>query len=343
MSVENIWYVGLVGEVANTVLALKRRAEGALHRARKLPPGDRSESIRFDALHTGIDQIAIAAVHMGASFLSVRAPDGPGKWAGSLGIVTIDDQQSAQLLPAEVQQWLREGKVVVMLDLPHGWGETRWDGKPGTGPSPPAKRWHSERKGRAAALRERFEYLMTKVPDQEQDIEAAIRPSGISNKVLTEALRDRVAAVPDRSSIKVPVHYRDGSSGPDFPSGCVSLSDELPQGWRELSFSLLSIRHVQMDVLVDGAWLSNPRVSVPHPAGDVDRQVYETSIRQLRRIAKRPTIVHMYQTGLETAVIGFYRAVTMHLRKQPGSIAVQPHYFRGENAPFEKGTPWTTE
>ena len=37
--------------------------------------------------------------------------------------------------------------------------------------------------------------------------------------------------------------------------------------------------------------------------------------------------LHMYQTGLETAVVGFYRAVTVHLMRFPGSVSVQPMYF----------------
>ena len=81
----------------------------------------------------------------------------------------------------------------------------------------------------------------------------------------------------------------------------------------------------------------------------------------------------MYQTGLETAVVGFYKALTDHLVAHPRSVSVQPMFFEGapktpqhagngrqngskgngsktgsaeasvvtESAMFRKGTPWT--
>jgi hypothetical protein len=47
----------------------------------------------------------------------------------------------------------------------------------------------------------------------------------------------------------------------------------------------------------------------------------------------------MYQTGLEPAIVGFYRAVAFHLLEFPRSIAVVPCYYQSDHS-FAEGTPW---
>jgi hypothetical protein len=116
----------------------------------------------------------------------------------------------------------------------------------------------------------------------------------------------------------------------------------LPMGWRELSFTLLSIRHVEMDSVVNGAWLRNARISLRRPQGLTDQIAYEVSRRQLRLLNGSPTVIHMYQTGFEPAIMGFYRAVIHHLIERPRSIAIVPHYFTGPGE-FAGGTPWVME
>jgi hypothetical protein len=45
--------------------------------------------------------------------------------------------------------------------------------------------------------------------------------------------------------------------------------------------------------------------------------------------------LHLYQTGLETAVVGFYRALTHHLMMFPGTVSVQPVYHVAPRKPRE--------
>ena len=97
-----------------------------------------------------------------------------------------------------------------------------------------------------------------------------------------------------------------------------------------------------MDTLVDGAWFRNARISLPRKAGLTDQLAFDTSMQQLRLLLPQgPTVIHLYQTGLETAVLGFYRAITHHLIKHPGSVSAVPYYYRGPGQ-FTEGTPWTT-
>lgn len=115
-----------------------------------------------------------------------------------------------------------------------------------------------------------------------------------------------------------------------------------PTGWRVLRFTLMSVRHVDMDLVVDGAWLRNSRVSRPRPAGLTDGIVFDTSLRQLQCLdASVPTLICMYQTGLEPAIVGFYRAVVRHLIENPQAVAVVPYYYQGEKD-FAEGTIWRT-
>jgi hypothetical protein len=122
-----------------------------------------------------------------------------------------------------------------------------------------------------------------------------------------------------------------------------------------LRFSLLSIRHTEMDVEVDGAWLRNTDISRLRPAAESDELVFALSIEQLATLTREePVTIFMYQTGLETAIVGFYRALTEHLLEQPKSVAVVPMYFRRghggrrsvggseQESTFSPGKPWAT-
>ena len=248
--------------------------------------------------------------------------------------------QPPRVIP-EVASWLSAGSIVVELRLPHSNGMTHMPGSPGVGPPPPALRWQSVEGRPREAMRERFRSLISDALSDAGGPEAAIRPSGITNSVLTETLREYAGLGRDGGRIDLPVRYVDGSSGPTFPLGAFPLSSESPVALRELRFTLLSIRHVEMDGIVDGAWLRNSRISIRRPQGLTDQIAFETSRRQLRLLGDRgSTKIHIYQTGFEPAILAFYRAVLLHLMECPRSISVVPHYFLGKGE-FAEGTPWT--
>ena len=102
------------------------------------------------------------------------------------------------------------------------------------------------------------------------------------------------------------------------------------------------MRHPEMDADVDAAWLRNREISQVRPAAETDSIVFEHTAVQLLELAKLgPRIVWLYQTGLEPAIVGFYRALVEHLRDHPGTVAVAPCYFRHDGR-FEEGSPWVT-
>lgn len=342
MSTEHSIFVRIPDALAEDILQLNERAVACLSRSAKLPPGDRTEVIRFENLHSTIDQIALAV--LSASDTQVAyVKDGislesSSQRAGTslLGPEDVGDKN----LPKPVVNWLREGGIAVELFLPHGRGETTVENSGRSQPVGPAKRWQSKARNPREAVKERFEHsMMTALADDGAD--TFISPSGVSNRVLTDTLHRYSQVGSGQPRRDVPVVYRDGSNGPDFPLRALKMRDEQLERARVMKFSLLSIRHVGMDAIIDGAWLRNARVSRVRQAGLTDQIVFEISQKQLLSFdPKVPTVIEMYQTGLEPAIMGFYRAVIFHLLKYPGSISVQPQFFAG-GRDFEPGLVWS--
>lgn len=339
MSREFVTYVCIPDSLIETILQLAQRAKSSLLRNTKLPPGDRTEAVRFENLHTTIDQIATAVMlNQDAQFVTSDDADLARIVSQKRGISVLDIENSEdEKLPSKVRNWLNAGGLVVELLLPHGSGTEEINATDGAPPIAPAKRWKSSAKSVRAAIKERFEDSVVSA-FQNQASNSALSPSGVSNRVLTETLHEYSQVQKNYSRRDVPVVYRDGSRGPHFPLGALKMCDPSFLDARTLRFTLLSIRHVEMDSLVDGAWLRNTRISRTREAGLTDRIVFEQSRRQLNALDPNiPTIIEMYQTGLETAIIGFYRAVILHLLDHPGSVAVQPMFFIGNNR-FEPST-----
>jgi hypothetical protein len=342
MTIEKTYFVRIAPALHRTVHDLHCRVIIARRRAQKLPPGERAEARRFEELHAAIDQCALASLWGGERVL-VEVPGGTAADAGFDGSSVLDARAGIrQGLPRQVSAWLDEGAIVVRLRLPHFDGTTLLAGTEDSGPPPVAGRWSTKAERRGDAIQDRFRHLITRALAADGTPEAVIRPSEISNSVLTETLREHVVSGPGLSRSDLPVRYRDGSFGPPFPLQSLNLTSSVPDGWRVLRLTLLSIRHVEMDTVVDGAWFRNARISLPREAGLTDQLAFETSLQQLRLLVEHgPTVLHLYQTGLETAVMGFYRAVVHHLLARPGTISIVPHYFHGPGQ-FSEGTPWTT-
>ncbi|MDQ6948619.1 MAG: hypothetical protein M3256_20765, partial [Actinomycetota bacterium] len=299
------------------------RADGA-------EPGDRSDVVRFEALSSQLEAWAFGQVGMlGVASVRLDAPpsDGPSCIADGVLPTWMTDERGPEL-----QSILDGGGVLVIVALPLEPGE--WI-RPAdsVGAPPPAERWKSESDLRGSkAVEERFEFQLKKVTSSGGDLEP-FSPSGIPNRVLTEALRRFVHAPRGSRSVDVPVQYRDGSrSAYPFPLRSVVLQQKAAERASvDVAFSLLSIRHTELDAIVDGAWLRNSQISQPRTAAETDDLVYALSCEQLTSLTaggSRTVRIRMYQTGLETAIVGFYRAVTQHLIDHPGSLTVLPMYYR---------------
>jgi hypothetical protein len=312
--------------------------ESAHRRAAKSEPGERTEIASYEALCSALEARAGAVLLRNAGVL---APP-PDQAAATAGFFSR-----------------RGTEVVVSLCLPLEPGELVRSGIAVAAPEPAsAVEIRDDIRGRQLVEARFREQLEAALAEPGKDRSSALSPSSIHNRVLTEVLRQYVDEQGQRP-VRVPVVYRDGSrAGRDFPFRCLDLTDQLRDPAAldlELRLTLLSIRHTEMDPVIDGAWLRNAEVSRPRPAAQTDDFVYHTSIRQLDSLTRHGTAkvrLHIFQTGLETAIVGFYRAVTEFLLEHPGSLEVVPRFYAAtrrnaatvedEHAGFEAGETWAT-
>jgi hypothetical protein len=345
MSIERITYVRIPTEMTNHILDLHVQATKALRRATKQDLGERSEAIRFEALNTTIEQLATVALANGApSFLEPYSSDSKRINAvleSSNDTVLFKSLNCTKHPSTKVENWLETGYVVVAVNFPHYQGETVLPGTPGVGPPEPQTRWRSKSINYQESIRQRFESQIKAALSNHKTDKTPVCPSGVTNRVLTESLRFNSQSIDGQKSVSVSVQYRDGSMGPDFPFKSLNLIDQTPTEAIELHFTLLSMRHVEIDESVDGAWFRNTRISRRRQAGITDSIAYEISKRQLNLLVQEgPVLIYMYQTGLEPAIMGFYRAVSQVMSANPHSLAVVPKYYIGDDFEPDPGTPW---
>jgi hypothetical protein len=328
--------VGVTLTLTQEVELLLADIESAHRRAGKSEPGERTEIAGYEVLCSALEARAGAALCADASVLT-SAPDPASATAGLFS---------------------RNGPVVVVaLRLPLEPGELVRSGATIAAPDPASTvPIRDDIRGRRLVEARFMDQLEAAIAEPGKDRSSALSPSGIHNRVLTEVLR-RYVDRQGHQPVSVPVVYRDGSKADaDFPFRCLDLTDQL-RGQSELDLelrlTLLSIRHTEMDPVVDGAWLRNAEVSRPRPAAQTDDFVYQTSLKQLAALTDGGTLkvrLHVFQTGLETAVVGFYRAAVEFLLRHPGSLEVVPRFYaangvqsagvESEFAGFEAGKAW---
>ena len=208
MTIERSAYVLMPESLESPLLRLQHSANSALLRGKKLSAGDRTEAIRFESIHAVIDQMATAARANGEPTVFSSEANGLDLTGTS---VLYQELLDPKVIPEEIAEWITAGRVVVELRLPHHLGATVVGGESGRGPQPAAARWMSSGQGTAAAERERFEFLLSSALNSPQGDKGTIRPSDVSNKVLTECLRQKVEARDGTKRVDLRVTYRDGS------------------------------------------------------------------------------------------------------------------------------------
>lgn len=358
--------------VERSILVTVPRTQGTLdlihdivssaRRAAKAVPGDRSDVARYESLCAQLEALAATALATGAEHVVLPSPlPETGRYSFDDASVADDpDRLTGHLAPdvaATVARWLPT-VAVVELRLPLELGATKLVS---TGvPAPDvAQPWRVEGDvSGSRAVEQRFRSQIREAIEGEGTNRRtrgdSIDPSGVNNRIITQTLYDFLEGTPE-TTVAVPVTYRDGSEAANpFHLRSLPLSKNLPTvpPDLELHLALLSIRHTEMDPVVDGAWLRNAEVSRPRPAALTDDFVYEVSRTQLNYLSengKLSLLLHIYQTGLDTSVMGFYRAIVDHLLDHPYSVSVVPMFFASEpsgpgltsKARFRPGRPWS--
>lgn len=313
MTSEALRVVAVSGPAAHLAADLHRRSRAALVRAQKATPGDRTDFIRHELAQAQLEALAVAAHNNGEP--TVWAPPLTGQtWSALLE----DDTLIPEAVLRQVHDLRSAGHVILAVAYPFITGPTPTPLIEGGGPLSPARRFtEGKGLGPVEAVRARFRHQVATVARSgHADPIEPIIPSGVSNSVLTETFREFAATSSDREPLWAPIAYRDGSTAKAFALGALPMpADSVPATvddttWmiteRTLRMTLLSIRHVELDSIVDGAWLRNTLVSRPRPQAQTDDLVYQTTREQLERLTTRaPVNLMIFQTGLEPAVTGF--------------------------------------
>jgi hypothetical protein len=158
-------------------------------------------------------------------------------------------------------------------------------------------------------------------------------------------------AYSDSGKIETPIYikviYTDGSQAKKFPLRCLPNRKDKDLGIlkkvQPLKAALLSMRHLEMDHVVDVSWFRNREVSKSRSFAETDQYCYTETLKQLEETRDNGVFtLHLYQTGLQPAIIGFYRALIEELlyrAKSPSSLEVIPFYYRGKSG-YEPGESW---
>lgn len=313
MTVEAATYVEV--EITERVAQLLGEVETFDRRARKARAGDSTDADKVLASVSNLEVLARRAHLRGARVQPVPArTDAP---------VVIRDPAELSKLPGDVQSgmvsWLGTGSIAVLVVDPFAAG--RGDGSSLHERAPIPDVFRSV--GDESAVVQKF-----------RDQCAAggpIMPSSMKDYALTDLLHEFVfSAGPEHS---VPVVYADGSPGPDFIFGGLTV-DTSRLIRRSLALSLLSIRHMEMDGTTSGSWFRNADVSRGVPHGDIDADATERSSAQLRQLlgTGEPAEVCLYLTGFIPAAMAFYRSVADVLRREGGVVRVRPMFYRPDGS-----------
>ena len=163
------------------------------------------------------------------------------------------------------------------------------------------------------------------------------------HEVTTEVLAEFVTCAEGEEPGVIRVVYADGSEARPFPLRCLPPAKTGSEPEVLLKAALMSMRHLEIDPLVDFAWFRNREVSQTRALADSDAFCFEYSQKQFAELravyrGKRLTL-HLYHTGFEPAALGFYRALTLTLQQERW-ITVVPHYFRGEEGFARSSREW---
>ena len=171
--------------------------------------------------------------------------------------------------------------------------------------------------------------------------------SNQSHPVIADALNEFVyKEEPGQEETSIRVIYMDGSEAEPFPLRCLNRKEEF-KTINPLRASLISMRHLKMDDRVDFAWFRNRKVSSGKAFAETDAFCTERTIELLNRSEEGKKLdLHLYQTGLEPAVVGFFRGLVKQLinfrnKTNAPDIQITPYYFNRNDAEYRPGRVWT--
>ena len=166
------------------------------------------------------------------------------------------------------------------------------------------------------------------------------------HNVITEVIREFVYI--DNEKFVTPTYikviYNDGSQGPLFPLRCIPKRDNSSDSSNTIMrLALMSMRHLDMDHIVDMAWLRNREVSKSRALGETDLFCFEQSKKQFDQLfAGEKLTIYLYHTGFQPAILGFYRAFVetiVEKKLMHPKIRIVPQYKHRQKG-YISGDSW---
>lgn len=182
----------------------------------------------------------------------------------------------------------------------------------------------------------------------------AVNLGEVPHMIVTQSLHRMVYDDPkkvDGQSVSINIVYTDGSQSREFPLFVLQKRtrpevEEFRNNNRVIKVGMVSMRHPEMDTLVDQYWFRNIEVSQPGmTSSEVDELCYQVTLKKLGEIysLNQPIRVEFYQTGLPPAIIGFWRAVVEFLKVgqgKPPMLEITPMIFDKRSNGYEAYEPW---
>ena len=176
----------------------------------------------------------------------------------------------------------------------------------------------------------------------------------VPHMIITNALHTMVYEDPKKTEgqeVSVNIVYTDGSQARPFP--LFSLQQRSNEEMYELrqihplKIGMLSMRHPEMDSLIQQYWFRNIEISQPGmTSAEVDELCYQLTLKKLADVYhfNKPVRIAFYQTGFQAPLIGFWRAVVEFLKLGQGKspmLEVIPYFYKkSRNAKFDRGERW---
>jgi len=152
------------------------------------------------------------------------------------------------------------------------------------------------------------------------------------------------------------VVYQDGTEGQSFPLFCLASPEGFPRPTNLFQFKIgsISMRHVTLDLITQGYLIQNMLIKRKETSAEAEdyafrrtwhflanfvdlvqhkrveeicqeiRFKYLWHLLNLKERKYNGCELHIYQTGLEPAVMGIYRAIAQFLKERRGQLVVVP-------------------
>ena len=169
---------------------------------------------------------------------------------------------------------------------------------------------------------------------------APVNLSNFGHREITEGLNNAIFKQHGLPA-SLPVIYGDGTQPPAFPIPALDAApvfDKRPV----LSLVLVSNRHPMLDAHADLALLRNSEITPDQTMAEQDELTTDAAQTVLRSPGlSRGGLIHVWQTGLEPVVTGFYRAVVANLQSRASDgcppLTLVPWFWRRAEVPCPAG------